>query len=125
MPRFDDNDPSQRRAKATKAKEAMLARFKTSASESDPEIAERRAARLAVSQEREKRNADRAEAKRLEAERQAAAQKAQEEENARLAIEKAESDAAERRAIADRELEILAEQKAARDARYAARKARR
>ncbi len=124
MPRFNDNDPSSRLSKSADAKKALLNRFKT-ATVNDGAADERRAARLAVSQERDKRTAARAEAAKLEKERQLAAQEAKRLEDERLALEKAEEDARLRRAEADAEVQRLADQKAARDARYAARKARR
>jgi hypothetical protein len=86
---------------------------------------ERKAARLVASQERKARIAERAVARRAEMERQAAELKLHEEDAARMAVEQAEREVAERRAEGDRAVEILAEQKAARDSRYAARQARR
>ncbi len=125
MPRFSDSNISQRRESAAKAKETLLERFRARPGEDDPATIERKAARLAVSQAHEARIAAREEARRVKAERQALELKTRQEEEARLAEEQAESEATERRAEADRAVELLAEQKAARDARYAARKARR
>jgi hypothetical protein len=124
MPRFTDKDISESRATAANARKAMLARFRARPAEDDPAVVERRAARLAVSQAREARIAAREADRRAEAERQAAELKLREEEAARMALEQAERDKIERRAEGDRALQLLAEQKAARDSRYAARKAR-
>lgn len=125
MPRFDNNDLSQRRETVANAKKAMVERFRARPKDDDPVIQERKAARIAVSKAREERIAAREEARRVEAERQAIELKLREEEAARLAKEQEEREAIERRAEADRAVELLNEQKAARDARYAARKARR
>lgn len=124
MPRFTDKDISESRATAANARKAMLARFRARPAEDDPAVVERKAARLAVSQAREARIAAREADRRAEAERQAAELKLREEEAARMALEQAERDKIERRAEGDRALQLLAEQKAARDSRYAARKAR-
>ena len=113
---------------AKNAKRAMTAKFHQRPSPDDPAVAERRAARAALSAAREARLAER-EATRVavaaDRERQAAEAAANEAaaaeraaateaaEAVRAAAEKAASDA-------DRELKL----KAARDARYAARKAR-
>ena len=118
-----ENDVTDRRNAADKAKRAMLERFR--AQQDDPGVAERKAARLAAAQARDARIKAKEAAKLVEAERLAAEQKAREEEAARLAIEQAEREAIERRAEGDRAIALLAEQKAARDARYAMRKARR
>jgi membrane protein involved in colicin uptake len=125
MPRFTDKDISESRATAANAKKAMVERFRARPAEDDPVNVERKAARLAVSQARDARIATREAERRADAERQAAEQKVREEEAARMAVEQAERDAVERRAEGDRAVDLLAEQKAARDARYAARKARR
>jgi membrane protein involved in colicin uptake len=124
MPRFTDKDISESRATAANARKAMLARFRARPAEDDPAVVERKAARLALSQARKARIAAREADRRAEAERQAAELKLREEEAARMALEQAERDKIERRAEGDRALQLLAEQKAARDSRYAARKAR-
>jgi Family of unknown function (DUF6481) len=125
MPRFKDHDVSKRLATAKSAKQEMMTRFRARPAEDDPGVIERKAARLATSQAREARIAEREAADRAKAEREAIEEKAREAEAARLALEQAEREAVERRAEADREVALLAEQKIARDARYAARKARR
>lgn len=110
-------DLGERLNAAKNAKQAMAEKFRQRPGLDDPAVAERRAARAAVSAARDARIAER-EAKRLAddarmaAEREARAAE-QAEQNARMATEKAADDA---------RLEL--ERKAARDARYAARKAR-
>src|SRR5215470_4142429 len=91
---FQDPDHQQRKSAAAAAKQAMLQKFR--AASEDPEVARRHAARVAMNEARLVRMAER------EAE----------EAEALLAAEEA------KRAIL-----LEAEQKAARDARYAARKA--
>jgi hypothetical protein len=125
MPRFTDHDVSKRLAAAKSAKQELMARFRARPAEDDPAVIERKAARLATSQARAARIAEREAADLARAERQAIEEKVREAEASQLALELAEREAAERRAEADREVALLAEQKIARDARYAARKARR
>jgi Family of unknown function (DUF6481) len=107
---------------AAKAKQALLERARAKAN--DPCLAERQAARRAVAAEREERLAKRQAEKKAADERvaaeRAAAEAAQREAD-RLETERLE---AERLVEADRLVAEAAEQKAARDARYAARKAR-
>ena len=114
MSRFRDDNFSERRNAADKAKKGMLERFRARPSEDDPAAIERKAARHAVSKARESRIRARE-----------AVAKERDEEAARQARDQAEREAAESRAAADRSVNLLATQKAARDARYAARKARR
>jgi hypothetical protein len=122
MQPLKDTDISARREAAEKAKQKMLERFR--AKQDDPAAAERKAERLAIAQAREQRQREREERKKAEAERLAAEQKAREDEAARLAAEEAEREAIRKREEGDRAIALLQEQKAARDARYAARKAR-
>lgn len=109
---------------AKNAKQAMAEKFRQRPGLDDPAVAERRAARASVSAARDARIAEReakrlADDARLTAEREARAieqveqDKLQAEQNERMAAEKVADDA---------RLEV--ERKAARDARYAARKAR-
>ena len=109
-----DKSFAERREAAKDAKKALISHFRARPAKDDPAVVEREAQRLSTSKAREERAKARAAARKAEAE--VAAQRAQEE---------AERAAAERRAEADRAVSLLAEQKAARDARYAARKARR
>jgi hypothetical protein len=100
-------DFNERRKAAATAKQALLERFRAAPGPDDPSVAQRTA---------ERRAAKEAEARRLAAEEAAriAEQKARDAEAAALLAKKA----AEERA-----LEV--QRKAARDQRYAARKARR
>lgn len=112
-----DNRFSDRLETAAKAREAMLARYRARPSADDPDVIARQAERQAVIRARGERNKER-EAERLVAEaRRVAEVKAQREFEAaevlRLAAEKVARQAA-----------LAAEQKEARDARFAARKAR-
>jgi len=109
---------------AAKAKKALLERAKAASPVNDPGFAERQKARLEAAAAREAREAERRAERKQEEERQEAER--QVAEAARLEAEKAE---AERRATEAVQAELnkaalLVEQKAARDARYAARKAR-
>jgi hypothetical protein len=123
--KFSESNFSERRKAAAGAKKAMVERFRAQPAASDPAVMERKAARVAASRERTARIASREVARRAETERQTSELKAREDAAARLALNQAESLAAERRADAERAVDHLAEQKAARDLRYAARKARR
>jgi len=114
---FKEKTFTDRLSTSNDAKRAMLAKFRAQPKLDDPAVQERLAAQVALAKAREARIAERKaqrEAERL----------AHEAEVARLAEEKAVADAAERRAEGDRAIAMLAEQKALRDARYAARKAR-
>ena len=118
---FKDNKFSERQRVSAEAKTALLAKFKTRPAADDPEVLARQAERVAVAEARELRMAERRrqreeEAARVAAERAAAAA----EEAARTA----EQEAAAREATRQEALTKI-EQKAARDKRYAARKARR
>ena len=115
-----DNDFAERRSAALLAKQALLEKFKTKPDENDPAVQ----AKIAERAERAKARELRAEQKRAELARK------KEEEAARLAAIEAEKAAEElaRKAIADERVNRVvadeAERKAARDARYAARKQR-
>jgi hypothetical protein len=113
-----ENTSLQDRLKATAdAKKALLERARALNPANDPAFAERQKARLEAAALRDAREVERREEKKKQ---QAEA------EAARLIAEKAD---AERRAVEAVEAEarkaaLLIEQKAARDARYAARKSR-
>jgi len=99
---------ADRQAASVEAKKALVAKFKAKPTVPDPNFEERRLQReLDLEEVRAKRNAERA------AKREDAAKK--EAERQALEAEIAEA----------MELELRAKQKAARDARYAARKQRR
>ena len=111
--RFDE-----RRNLAADAKKAALEKFRAKAAELDSTFEERQAAALKLREEREKRTTERE-----------AAKIAREAEEKRLA-EQSARETAERRVKEEtdekaRQEALLAAQKAARDARYAARKAKR
>ena len=102
-------------AKASaEAKQAILAKFRTAPKPDDPELQQRLAERKAIAEARDARQAERKAAK--------------EAEEARLRTEKLAAEVAEAARLKEEALhrrQLEAEQKAARDARYAARKARR
>ena len=121
MASFRDTDLQDRQKNASEARKAMLQKFLAKAE--DPILEQRRAERAAIEAARRVRQAEREEARKREEERlaaEAAARAAAEAEAKRLAEEEAARKAKE---DADAMLRLLAEQKAARDARYAARKA--
>ena len=105
----------ERQEAAARAKKAALEKFRAKAA--DPELAERLTARTASAADRKAvknvREAEKAEQKARDAERAAQAAR-----DAAAAAERAKIESA------DREVALQAEQKAARDARYAARKTR-
>ncbi|WP_240476702.1 DUF6481 family protein [Geminicoccus roseus] len=111
---------SDRANSSAEAKKALLERFRAKATANDPAAAERQAERVAIARAREARKAERDAAKR-ELQAQQEAEKARRE--AEIEAEKAAA-AAEAELEAQRAVELAAAQKAARDARYAARKAR-
>ena len=107
---------NDRRDNSAKAKQLLLERAKKLAPQNDPEFAKRQAERAAKAKAREARDA---EAERIAVEKaEAEARRIREAEEARIAAEQAK--------LAEEEayMALLAEQKAQRDARYAARKAR-
>lgn len=117
MSGFKFQDHNDRREVANKAKQALLERFKNRVGPGHPDFERMQAERVRLAAEREERHRTAKEEKvRKEAESKAAAAAAEE---ARI---KAERTAYLAKMAADKEL--LAQQKAARDQRYAARKAR-
>lgn len=117
MKRVKGDTFSDRQDAAASAKQALLERFKARPSPDDPAVVAQREARRLAAEAREVRAAERKAAK-IEA------QKRELEE--RIAREAAELKAAEEREAAEaaEKIRLAAEQKAARDARYAARKQR-
>jgi len=115
MAGFRNPDFTERQEAAAKAKKAALEKFRAKAA--DPTLAERLTARTVSAADRkaikDAREAEKAEQKAREAERAAQAAR-----DAAAAAERAKIE------NADREVALQAEQKAARDARYAARKTR-
>ena len=112
MKDFNDTNFGQRLNKAAEAKQAMLRRAQKPPAD-DPMVLQRKAEREAIVAAREARN----EAKARAARELAALQEAER-------IEREANDKRAAREEADRAVATLAEQKAMRDARYAARKKR-
>jgi hypothetical protein len=110
-------DLGERLSAARDAKQAMAAKFLNRQRGDDPAVVERREARAAVSAARDVRQAERA-AKRLEDETRRSA------DAAAAAEQKALHDQRSAAEKVQKEAELELERKAARDARYAARKAR-
>jgi hypothetical protein len=114
---FKEKTFADRLQEAANARKAALERFKARPAPDDPEVVKRRQERMAIAAAREAREAERKAAKEVEA-----AARAEQE-----AIERGEREARERREAIEkliRDSAEAAERKAARDARYAARKAR-
>lgn len=121
MSNYKDPDFQTRQSSAATAKKAMLEKHR--AASEDPGLAERQAERQAVVEARQARAV-----KREAAKKQLEAEKAVEKARAAEAAAEAEREAERLKAAAEadeaeREILLAAEQKAARDARYAARKA--
>jgi len=117
---FKGDNFKDRATTAAEARKKLAERFKAMPKPDDPRMLELAAERKAIAEAREIRQAERARAKAEEDARRA-------EEDKLRAIEEARAaDEARRRAIEERakQLQVAAEQKAARDARYAARKAK-
>lgn len=116
---------------AAKARQAMLDKFRAKPPPDDPTVLERQTAMKAIAEARQGRAAERKAAQEAEAARKAAEQAAviarQEVEAAEQAAylaRKANDAAAAQAEYKARALALAAEQKAARDARYARRKGR-
>lgn len=117
MKGYKDKTFSDRLSEAQTARQAALERFRARPAADDPEVVKRREERMAIAAAREARAAERRAAKEIEAAARAE----------REAIEKVEREARERREAVQkviRDAAEAAERKAARDARYAARKVR-
>jgi len=124
MPR-NDQDFNERLQTAAKAKQALLAKARAIAAANAEGATERLAQRLAVSEAREVRRREREAAKAAQAQREAearaaAALAAQQAAEAERAAQEAEKNKA-----AIELAELRTRQKAGRDAKYAARQARR
>ncbi len=116
MPAFKD-DFANRIGNSSSAKQALLDKFKKQPKADDPAVQQRIAEQLATAKAREERAAQRKAEKEAARIAEEADRKRKEEE--RIAAEKEA-----RRIEGEQALALLAEQKAARDARYAARKDR-
>jgi hypothetical protein len=118
---YKNDSFTNRLTSAANAKTALLERFRARPGPDDPAVVARRAEQAAIEAAREIRVAERKAAREAEAARLAAEQAALEElrkaQDVELLAKKAEE--------AARAEERAAEAKAARDARYAARRARR
>lgn len=112
---------NDRQAASATAKKAVLEKFRSRPGPDDPAVQERLAQQKAIAEAREVRAAERQRARDAEKARLAALEAERQAELARLAAEQRARDA-EAAAAA---LALQAQQKAERDARYAARKARR
>ncbi|MBS0469550.1 MAG: hypothetical protein JSR60_00660 [Proteobacteria bacterium] len=121
---FKEKGFNDRLQDQAKARQALLDRVRAKAPQNDPEFAARQAERVRIAQERDARNAAR-EAEKA-AERQRELDRKAAEEAARLEAVRLEAEEREKakREEADKLVQLLADQKAARDARYAARKQR-
>ncbi|MBV8916398.1 MAG: hypothetical protein JOZ05_25595 [Acetobacteraceae bacterium] len=117
MAAFKGSTFKDRAETAAAAKKALLEAFKTRPAPDDPGLLARQAARRAIVEAREAREAER---RRLK-EEEAARLRSEEEARRQAEAEEAANRAAEQAA---RDEQIRAERKAIRDARYAARKAR-
>jgi hypothetical protein len=116
---FKDPGFADRASTAAEARKAALEKFKARpAPQDDPKFQERQAAKTASRIAREKRAADKKAAKEAQERAQREAREA-----AIIAAEQARVAAIEEARLA--EIRLKTDQKAARDARYAARKARR
>ena len=121
MSGYKEGKFSDRAATAAAAKKALIEKFKAKPAPDDPAVLARQAERKAIAEARDIRAAERKVAKEAEAARKLA------EDQERLAelARQAEAEAARIAEAARRDEEIKAQRKAERDARYAARKARR
>jgi hypothetical protein len=120
MSTFKNASFGERLSTAASAKKAALEKYRAKAEANDSSSAERQAARQAIIAAREIRAAEREKVRLAKAVDDAAAQAAR---DVLLKAEQAARDA-EAAELAERELALEVERKKARDARYAARKAR-
>lgn len=121
MAGFKDNNFIERRDAALKAKQDLLAKFKARPPADDPRLIKLAEERRVIAEARAIREAEREKRRQEELLRMAEEERLRKlEEEARIAAEKAAALAAIKA-----EQELKEQQKAARDARYAARKARR
>jgi hypothetical protein len=117
MKGFKEKNFNDRLSAAAAARQAALERFRSRPGPDDPDVMKRREERLAIARAREMRAAERRAAKEAEA-----AVRAEQEARERVEREAREKREAIEKVI--REAGEAAERKKARDARYAARKAR-
>lgn len=124
MSGFRDKGFRDRLSTAENARKAMLERVRAKPGADDPAVVERKAARQAISTAREARLAERETAKIAEQARKAADDEARQVAEHEQRVVQEANDATAKVEAAERQIALEAEQKAARDARYAARKAR-
>ena len=116
---------SDRLGAAAQSRRTRLEQARANAPANDPGFAERQAARRAAGVAREARAAERKAAKLAEKAREAEEKAAEERARAIALVAEQEAREAEVAEQTAREIDLAAERKAARDAKYAARKARR
>jgi hypothetical protein len=109
---------------ANKAKQALLDRAREKDPSKDPDFVARQEARAAAAAQREQREAERQAARLAERERKVAEREARKAKQVALAAEQAALEAERINRALRKQTVNLADLKAARDARYAARKAR-
>ena len=112
---------NDRQSASVAARKAMLERFQARPAPDDPAVLERVAAQRAVEEAREVRNAERRAAREADEARQAAERVAQ----ALAEEQRLHDEAMQKIEDAKQAAALAAQQKAARDARYAARQNRR
>ena len=115
---------AERAQMAAKAKQALLEKTRATSQANAAQVAEREAARIELDKARQIRIAERKAANKLAAERLAAEKALEAARKAQAAREEAERKETERLAKLEAEAALLKEQKALRDAKYAARKSR-
>jgi uncharacterized protein DUF6481 len=121
-----DREPgfAERLQTAVKAKQAQLEKVRATAQASDAQSAQRQASRVETAAARKTRAADHKNANRVDAELRGARRAAEQAKQAQAVTqEKARKDA-ERVALVKADAALKQDQKAARDLKYAARKAR-
>ncbi len=115
---------SERLSTAANAKKALLDKFRARPAADDPDVVARGEARKAISEARETRTAEREAARAEEQAREAAERAREAAERVGRELAAQEQQAREAAETAEREAALEIERKAQRDARYAARKAR-
>jgi hypothetical protein len=115
---------AERLQTAAKAKQAQLEKIRATALANDAQSAERQAARVEVAEARRIRTAEHKDSKRVTAELRATQRAAEEARQADAVTEEKARKDAERVAQVEADAALKKDQKAARDSKYAARKAR-
>jgi hypothetical protein len=115
---------AERLQTSAKAKQAQLHKIRATTLANDPRVAERQAARVEAAEARKMRAAEQKKANRATAELKEAQRAAEKARQAQAVAEEQTRRDAERAAREDADAALKQVQKAARDAKYAARKAR-